>query len=180
MRTRTLSLAVMLSCAAAAQASADAVGDWNQKAVTFGEARQMAPPQAERVMALVHLAMFDALNSIDRRYRPALVQLNSAVTASREAAAAAAAATVLAGLDPAKAAATHGRPGRLARGDPRRRGEIGGHPSRRGGGGQGAAGAHQRRQRSPRRLSAEGAAGRLCPDGGHRRLDVAGREAVCA
>jgi hypothetical protein len=106
MRTRTLSLVVMLSCAAAAPASADAVGDWNQKAVTFGEARQMAPPQAERVMALVHLAMFDALNSIDRRYRPALVQLDSAVTASREAAAAAAAATVLAGLDPAKAAAT--------------------------------------------------------------------------
>ena len=106
MRTRTLSLAVMLSCAAAAQASADAVGDWNQKAVTFGEARQMAPPQAERVMALVHLAMFDALNSIDRRYRPALVQLDSPATASREAAIAAAAATVLAGLDSAKAAAT--------------------------------------------------------------------------
>ena len=36
----------------------------------------MAPPQAERVMALVHVAMFDALNSIDRRYRPALVQLD--------------------------------------------------------------------------------------------------------
>jgi hypothetical protein len=67
--TRTLALAVMLSCAAAAQASADAIGDWNQKAVVFGEARQMAPPQAERVMALVHLAMFDALYSIDRRSR---------------------------------------------------------------------------------------------------------------
>ncbi len=76
-QSRTLSLVVMLSCAAAAPASADAVGDWNQKAVSFGEARQMAPPQAERVMAMVHLAMFDALNSIDRRYQPALVQLDS-------------------------------------------------------------------------------------------------------
>ena len=64
----------------------------------------MAPPQAERIMALVHLAMFDALNSIERRYRPGMVQLESSVKASREAAAAAAAGTVLASLDPKGAA----------------------------------------------------------------------------
>jgi ribosome-associated toxin RatA of RatAB toxin-antitoxin module len=54
---------------------------------------------AQRVMAMVHAAMFDAVNSIERRYRPYLVQLPAAATTSKEAAAAAAAATVLASLD---------------------------------------------------------------------------------
>lgn len=48
--------------------------------------------------ALVHIAMFDAINSIERRYRPYLIQLPAPKTASREAAAAAAAVAVLEGL----------------------------------------------------------------------------------
>jgi len=100
MRSRTLSLVVVWSCVATTQASADVIGDWNQKAVTFVESRQMAPPHAERIMALVHLAMFDAVNSIERRYRPGIVQLDPSAKASSEAAAAAAAGTVLASLDP--------------------------------------------------------------------------------
>lgn len=108
MRNRSLSLAIAWSCVAAAPASADAIGDWNQKAVAFVEARQMPPPNGERVMALVHLAMFDAVNSIDRRYRPGMTQLAASATASKEAAAAAAAGTVLAGLDPKSAAEMKG------------------------------------------------------------------------
>jgi len=108
MRNRSLSLAIAWSCVAAAPASADAIGDWNQKAVSFVEARQMPPPNGERVMALVHLAMFDAVNSIDRRYRPGMTQLAASATASKEAAAAAAAGTVLAGLDPKSAAEMKG------------------------------------------------------------------------
>jgi hypothetical protein len=42
--------------------------------------------------------MFDAVNSIERRYQPYLVQLPAEPTASKEAAAAAAAAAVLATL----------------------------------------------------------------------------------
>jgi hypothetical protein len=103
MRNRALLSAIVWLCAATAPAAADAISEWNQKAVAFGAARQMPPPHAERVMALVHLAMFDALNSIDRRYRPGVVQLNSSAKASKEAAAAAAAGTVLAGLDPKSA-----------------------------------------------------------------------------
>jgi hypothetical protein len=80
-------------------AFADVISDWNDKAVTFGVSRNMAPPPAERVIAMTQLAMFDAVNSIERKYRPYLVQL-SAATASKEAAAAAAAGTVLAGVDP--------------------------------------------------------------------------------
>jgi hypothetical protein len=49
--------------------------------------------------------MFDAVNSIERRYRPYLVQLPAAATTSKEAAAAAAAATVLASLDAKTASA---------------------------------------------------------------------------
>ena len=47
---------------------------------------------------MVQVAMFDAVNSIERRYRAYLLQLPAAAAASKEAAAAAAAGTVLAGL----------------------------------------------------------------------------------
>ena len=53
-------------------ASADVITDWNEKAVALISKHRMLPPQAERVIACVHVAMFDAVNSIERRYqRPA-------------------------------------------------------------------------------------------------------------
>jgi hypothetical protein len=58
------------------------------------------PAAGQRVVAIVQVAMFDAVNSIDRRYQPYLVQLSAAATTSKEAAAAAAAGTVLVGLYP--------------------------------------------------------------------------------
>ena len=58
-----------------------------------------SPYMAQRMMAMVHAAMFDAVNSVERRYRPYLVQLPADPTMSKEAAAAAAAATVLATID---------------------------------------------------------------------------------
>jgi PAP2 superfamily len=79
---------------------ADAITDWNEKTVAFVTARTMLPPQAERVMATVHVAMFDAINSIERRYLPYREQLPTTKDTSQEAAAAAAAATVLAALFP--------------------------------------------------------------------------------
>ena len=51
------------------------------------------------MMGMVHAAMFDAVNSIERRYRPYLVQLPADPATSKEAAAAAAAATILATID---------------------------------------------------------------------------------
>jgi hypothetical protein len=60
----------------------------------------MPSPQAQRIIAIVHAAMFDAVNSIERRYRPYVVQLPVPPTASKEAAASTAAATVLAKLQP--------------------------------------------------------------------------------
>jgi hypothetical protein len=81
-------------------AAADVIADWNEKAVTFVLTHKMGPPPAERVMAMAHVAMFDAINSIERRYRPYLVQLSSPPHASKEAAAATAAGMVLAGVVP--------------------------------------------------------------------------------
>jgi hypothetical protein len=83
-----------------APAAADVITDWNEKAVAFVTARAMLPPPAERTVASMHAAMFDAVNSIERRYRPYAVQLPAAKDASPEAAAATAAARVLAALHP--------------------------------------------------------------------------------
>src|ERR1700751_1956940 len=83
----------------APSAFADVIADWNEKAVAFVTPR-MTPPAAQRVVAMVQVAMFDAINSIERRYRPYLAQLPAPATASKEAAAAAAAGSVWVGLPP--------------------------------------------------------------------------------
>jgi hypothetical protein len=81
-------------------ASADVITDWNEKAVALISKHRMLPPQAERVIACVHVAMFDAVNSIERRYQPYRVSITTQNDTSKEAAAAVAAGMVLAGLFP--------------------------------------------------------------------------------
>jgi hypothetical protein len=80
-------------------AFADVITDWNEKAVALATPK-MAPPAAQRAVAMVQVAMFDAVNSIERRYQPYLVQLQAAPTTSKEAAASAAAGAVLVNLFP--------------------------------------------------------------------------------
>jgi hypothetical protein len=63
-------------------AFADVITDWNENAVTFVTPR-MAPGAAQRVVAIMQVAMFDAVNSIERRYRPYLVQLPAALQRRR-------------------------------------------------------------------------------------------------
>ena len=79
---------------------ADAVTDWDAKASA------VAAPAAlgERELAIVDLAMFDAVNSIFPRYRAYLVREDVVGTASAEAAAASAAATALGKLHPESSA----------------------------------------------------------------------------
>jgi hypothetical protein len=81
-------------------AAADVITDWNEKTVAFVTEVKLAPPDAERVMAMVHVAMFDAVNAIQKRYRPYVVQPPSSATASQEVAATVAAGTVLLGMHP--------------------------------------------------------------------------------
>jgi hypothetical protein len=83
----------------APSAFANVFTDWNENTVTLVTPR-MAPAAGQRVVAIVQTAMFDAVNSIERRYQPYLLQLPTAPTASKEAAAATAAGTVLAALIP--------------------------------------------------------------------------------
>ena len=93
-------VAGVLLLALSQPASADVVSDWNEKAVAFVVNRNIGPPPGERIIAMTHVAMFDALNSIRRKYRPYLVQLPASETTSEMAAAAAAAGRVLAGINP--------------------------------------------------------------------------------
>ena len=86
----------------APSAFADVITDWNEKAVALVTPR-MPPAAGQRVVAIMQVAMFDAVNSIERRYRPYLIQVTADATASKEAAAATAAATVLIGLYPEEA-----------------------------------------------------------------------------
>jgi hypothetical protein len=98
--SKPLNALAAIACIGLAQpASADVIADWNARALTHVIGRSLPPPPAERIMAMVHVAMFDAVNSIERRYRPYLVELPAPPTASKESAAAAAASTVLAGTD---------------------------------------------------------------------------------
>jgi hypothetical protein len=88
-----------LAVGAHAPASANVITDWDEKAVAFIQPR-MVPPVAYRAMAILHIAMFDAVNSIEPLYRPYYAQLPATRETSKDAAAAAAAGAVLTKLLP--------------------------------------------------------------------------------
>src|SRR5260370_17677870 len=86
-------LALLLSVPVTA-AAANVITDWDEKAVGVVQTK-MPPPASYRVMAIMHLAMFEAVNSIEPRYKPYKAKLSAAADTSKEAAATAAAAMVL-------------------------------------------------------------------------------------
>src|SRR5690348_2703185 len=77
-------------------AIADSVTDWDANATAAASAAAIG----QRELAIVDLAMFDAANSVERRYHPYLTQLQAPTPVSAEAAVASAAATALIGLHP--------------------------------------------------------------------------------
>ncbi len=86
---------------APAPALANVITDWDEKAVALVQPGIVfPPPTALRTTAILHLAMFEAVNSIERRYRPYGVQVAAAADTSKEAAAASAAGAVLMKLVP--------------------------------------------------------------------------------
>src|SRR5712691_8562729 len=95
-------IAASVICAAT-PAFANVITDWDEKAVVavtpMSSLGGTSPYTAMRMMGMVHAAMFDAVNSIERRYRPYVVQLPADPATSKDAAAAAAAAAVLATID---------------------------------------------------------------------------------
>src|SRR5262249_3425769 len=84
-------------------AHADVIIDWSDKLVAAGLEERQIPLVHTRNAAIVHVAMFDTLNSIDRRYARYRVQLSAAPETSREAAGAAAAHFALVRLYPGQA-----------------------------------------------------------------------------
>ena len=81
-------------------ARVDPVLDWNKTAIEAVVAAKQPPPLTIRGMAIVHAAMFDAVNAFEGRYAPYRSTAKPPAGASAEAAAAGAAHAVLVRLFP--------------------------------------------------------------------------------
>jgi hypothetical protein len=102
MNYRVVAVLMLTACLFAAPARADVVTEWNEIADGFVAG---APPFKNRIMAMVQLAVHDALNSIDPRYETLTGVLPANSHASPAAAVAAASYQVLLQTVPAQAAA---------------------------------------------------------------------------
>ena len=74
-----------------APAGADSVTEWNARAEAIAVEKRLLPPPNARGMAILHVAMFEAVNAIEGRYAPYRLKLVADRSTSKEAAAAAAA-----------------------------------------------------------------------------------------
>jgi hypothetical protein len=107
LRVRSLGLcmaaAALIALSASASARADAVTDWNAHSVNALVTTAGQSPTVSTVhLAMVHGAVYDAVNSIDERYEPYLVEVRARDWYSKDAAAATAAHRVLASIVPAQ------------------------------------------------------------------------------
>ena len=89
-----LAAATFALCTFAARA--DIIDDWTAQADAIANDKHLPPPANTRVLALMHVSMFEAVNAIDRRYAPYALDLVANRQTSREAAIAAAGHAVLA------------------------------------------------------------------------------------
>lgn len=87
-------------CLAAAPASADVVSDWNEQLLAVVQIEKANALAQSRAAAMVHTALFEAVNAIERRYMPYGQPVAAPPGASAEAAAASAAHRALAALYP--------------------------------------------------------------------------------
>jgi hypothetical protein len=107
-KTKRAAWASMVFAAAALAspaATADAVCDWNTAAGEIIVGARMGPPPANRALAIVHTAVYEAVNAITRRYPVSTLKLDAASGASVDAAIAAASRTALAKLLPSQQSA---------------------------------------------------------------------------
>ncbi len=99
-RRPAILLALTVISGAVLPCHADVITDWDAKASAAASPAALG----ERELAIVDIAMFDAVNSITPKYRPFLVKEEGFRDASAEAAAASAAASALEKLHPLSAA----------------------------------------------------------------------------
>jgi membrane-associated phospholipid phosphatase len=101
---KTFVLAALIAIFSTGTAAfADVVTDWNNAALNAIRADRTPPPAASRALAVLHAAIYDAVNGIDRTNEVYFVQSSVPASASKEAAASAAAHAVLVSLFPAHA-----------------------------------------------------------------------------
>jgi hypothetical protein len=81
-------------------AHADVIMDWNAKGDAIAAEKQVLPALQSRTMSMLHIAMFEAVNAIERRYAPYKLALAADRATSKEAAAATAAHDVLLAIYP--------------------------------------------------------------------------------
>ena len=92
-----------IGLALSSAASADVVTDWNEKVVAAAYTARNTPDMQSRSIAIVHIAMFEALNSIAPRFTPYRARLPADPGSSPDAAAATAAHHALTRLFPEQA-----------------------------------------------------------------------------
>jgi len=103
---RTIACVGIAAALLSAASEADVVTDWNEATLATQAAVPGAirTPPAARALAMVHIAIFDSINAIDRKFTPYAVVPLADPSASPEAAAAAAAHAVLVSLYPSRQA----------------------------------------------------------------------------
>lgn len=99
-----VSMVMVALLGAGSPAKADLVTDWNERALNAIRVDRTSPPAASRRLAILHTAMFDAVNGTTMRHRPYLVGRRAPRVASMSAAAATAAHTVMTNQFPMQAA----------------------------------------------------------------------------
>lgn len=95
-------VAVATSLLACSTARADAVCDWNTKVGEIIVNAKMGPPPANRTMAIVNTAVYEAVNAITKRYPAGTLKLEAAPGTSVDAAIAAANRAALSKLLPSQ------------------------------------------------------------------------------
>lgn len=100
MTRKWLITALAIAGAPTALCSADVVTDWNEITLQTIRDTSTNPPKATRVLACVHVAIYDAVNAVDGTHEPYLSGIAPAPKASAEAAAAQAAHDELVALYP--------------------------------------------------------------------------------
>jgi hypothetical protein len=128
MKNHVIRWIAVLGMVMGATAHADVVVDWNMRADAIATDLKLGSPAHGRGLVMMHVAMFEALNAIDRRYQPYRLSLVADRNTSREVAAATAGHDVLVALYPGQRAATDALLERqlaaVSDGPPRERGLI--------------------------------------------------------
>ena len=95
-----LLIATLAAAFAPAATRADVVMDWNTKADEIAATKQLSPVNYSRGLTMLHVAMFEAVNAIERRYVPYKLNLTADRATSKEAAAATAGHDIMLALYP--------------------------------------------------------------------------------